>query len=92
MMGEVRWGWRQLLYDPPLAPPIKGGEDIRYPAACCGEVQSNDSDVNLSFLDDPAESSSNLWQNWKPWLEAVTGHHGAGIPDSQIAWPHAGLG
>jgi CRISPR-associated endonuclease/helicase Cas3 len=39
-------------------------------------LNSQDSDVGLSFLDDPDESVSENRQVWKTWLEAVTGHHG----------------
>jgi len=47
-------------------------------------LESGESDIGLSFLDDPEDSSSNLWQNWKPWLEAVTGHHGYVRPSEYI--------
>ncbi|MFA5353647.1 MAG: CRISPR-associated helicase/endonuclease Cas3 [Thermodesulfovibrionales bacterium] len=31
---------------------------------------------SLSFLDDLEETCSDRWLAWKPWLEAVAGHHG----------------
>ena len=34
-----------------------------------------DSD-GLDFLDEPNYEDSVVWQKWKKWLEAVTGHHG----------------
>jgi len=34
------------------------------------------SGIGLSFLDDIEEPFSDRWSAWKPWLEAVTGHHG----------------
>ena len=34
------------------------------------------SDGGLSFLDNPDIEPSARWEAWKPWLEAVTGHHG----------------
>lgn len=38
------------------------------------------SDDGLDFLDSIDESTSDLWNAWKPWVEAVTGHHGFIIP------------
>lgn len=34
------------------------------------------SDDGLDFLDSMDEPTSELWSAWKPWVEAVTGHHG----------------
>lgn len=36
----------------------------------------NSSNQGFDFLDDPEDSTSPLWCAWKPWIEAVTGHHG----------------
>ncbi|HOH80711.1 MAG TPA: CRISPR-associated helicase/endonuclease Cas3 [Methanoregulaceae archaeon] len=38
-----------------------------------GSVSSGD---RLDFLDALEDTSSELWNSWKPWIEAVTGHHG----------------
>ena len=31
---------------------------------------------NIHTLDDPGETAQSRWEAWKPWIEAVTGHHG----------------
>lgn len=45
----------------------------------CNEMLSigkDDGEYGLDFLDNPNETDSSRWQAWKPWIEAVTGHHG----------------
>ncbi len=43
----------------------------------CNEMLGIGEDEDgLYFLDTPNETDSCRWQPWKPWVEAVTGHHG----------------
>lgn len=37
---------------------------------------SDNAETGLNFLDEIEEPYSEHWSSWKPWLEAVTGHHG----------------
>ncbi|RLB91582.1 MAG: CRISPR-associated helicase/endonuclease Cas3 [Deltaproteobacteria bacterium] len=39
-------------------------------------IQMDDDEYGLDFLDDPGETAQSRWEAWKPWIEAVTGHHG----------------
>ncbi len=39
-------------------------------------ITTDDDEYGLNFLDDPGETTHNRWEAWKPWIEAVTGHHG----------------
>lgn len=39
-------------------------------------IQTGDDEYRLDFLDDPGEIAQGRWESWKPWIEAVTGHHG----------------
>ncbi len=36
------------------------------------------------FLDNPEYQSTGQWDAWKPWIEAVTGHHGHIIPADYV--------
>lgn len=40
------------------------------------EIESANGDTGFDFLDYTDYGCSTRWQAWKPWLEAVCGHHG----------------
>ncbi|MBI5100353.1 MAG: CRISPR-associated helicase/endonuclease Cas3 [Nitrospirae bacterium] len=48
-------------------------------------IESAEPDAGLSFLDFSEDSYSDQWQTWKPWLEAVAGHHGQVIKSENIS-------